>query len=190
MFATHQPIIAAYAQQNAENLFRVLEFVQCTIQQHFYRMPAILRERDITGTSRSLSTRQNEAIAFYWAKRKDIFTELMGATLDNERMLILTDLPGFGMVKAGFVCQLVFGTVGCLDTHNIKLYGVPPSTLQLRGTPRAQLKRITAYIELCNTLGCEKLWDTWCDFVGAKYPAKFHGGFDVSALHIACIIRH
>ena len=46
-------------------------------------------------------------------------------------MKIFLKIDGLGIAKAGFVCQLVSGLVGCMDVHNIKTYGIDPKSLVL-----------------------------------------------------------
>ena len=190
MFNAHQPIIARYAQSSPDAMCKVLTFVQCTIGQHIERVPTMMRLLAETGSCNMLSKRQAHHIAEYFARRVEIYDALMSADTDIDRMMYIIMLPGFGIPKAGFVCQLIFGTVGCIDRHNLARYGLDAKAFRSDTTSVARLReRINTYLVVCSSIGCGELWDSWCDFVAAKRPKTFINGYAVSALHVSAIME-
>ena len=76
----------------------------------------------------------------YITKRKDFIHNQYLAVINSNKsdddkayslMNIFLRVDGLGMVKAGFVCQLSAGLVGCIDLHNIRLYGIDERVLKL-----------------------------------------------------------
>jgi hypothetical protein len=103
----------------------------------------------------------------------------------------LCDLPGFGPAKAGFVCQLVYGVAGCIDTHNLARFDIPTRRFdnykQIK-TIKSKRKRIELYLKTCRDAGgCAKLWDGWCEYVAARQPNTYRDAQHVSELHIEAL---
>lgn len=106
----------------------------------------------------------------------------------TETLLALAEIPGLGLVKAGFVCQQAFGFGGCIDTHNLKLYGIPTADVTLGSVKlegEAAHRKASAYLGLCDRLGGpETLWDAWCEFVAETQPARYESAHAVSFAHL------
>jgi hypothetical protein len=187
MFLRDQTKIQAYASQSPDNTFKVLRFVQMTIQQTFYSLPSMTEEINNTGVCRRLSGRQSAAIEFYADNKQEIFDNIFGSLPLRDKLLFVASLPGFGLVKAGFVLQCCIGEIGCFDVHNCRTYGIKPSQFVLRDGSPSNVKKAQAYIELCASIGCSKLWDDWCILVADKYPQKFSDAGHVSRLHFDCV---
>jgi hypothetical protein len=104
-------------------------------------------------------------------------------------MKVFLKIPGLGLPKAGFVCQLVTGLVGCMDVHNIKTYGIDPKTLILNKNLKSlksktnNRRKIEKYITLCHDYGTENLWNSWCSMIADKYPKDFVDSNHVSEVH-------
>ena len=111
----------------------------------------------------------------------------------RELLMYFAGLPGLGLVKGGFVAQLCFGVAGCLDTHNITIHGLQPSTFaahRFKGarTEKTKRKLVAHYVELCRALGgAGKLWDNWCQYVADKRPGIYNDADHVSKLHCEAI---
>jgi hypothetical protein len=113
---------------------------------------------------------------------------------DSALMRAFLKVPGLGLAKAGFMCQLLCGTVGCLDMHNIKRFQLDAKTLTIpkRVCPAKQLQviddSISFYIALCKQCGgTEKLWDEWCELLADKV-STFKDGAEVSRRHYTYLI--
>lgn len=181
-----------YAQENADNFKRCALFVLATIQQQLETVPVALT--DICETS--------TASRFAWgnkAKGVEYLDDNYQALYDAARVhkaddVLLMDLflqiPGMALVKAGFLCQIFAGTVGCIDAHNVKLYDIPVSTLRYRYEHSAECNavKVRRYVELCSSLGgAHALWSRWCDYVAKLRPYNWTDGAEVSRFHLDVI---
>jgi hypothetical protein len=200
MFASHQPIIGDWARRSPDNFRDVLRFVIATVQQSIETVP------DIVADFRTLGSESR--FAFDWkARALDYYAE-HGETVHGQALAIweahkaspgsgaaeltgfFAELPGFGLVKGGFVVQMVFGVSACLDSHNMARFGVNPgrySAAAYKGLkkPESKAARAAEYVALCNQLGGSAgLWDSWCDYVASLRPDTFESGFDVSRIHV------
>ena len=187
MFKKDQGKIARFASKKPENVAKVAEFVLLTIQRRFIEV-----ERHYTGELPIIGmtgiTRKGIEFAYENSGllHQIIYTE--GLTL-AERILGVMQTPGLAIVKSGFVIQLCRGECGCLDTHNIRMYGLDKNSFNGQGTIPAITKRIHLYIQTCERLGgSEKLWNTWCKFIADKYSERYEGKASiVSKLHTLVI---
>jgi len=68
---------------------------------------------------------KSELISHVWNNRETLYKRFMELADRGEFGQILKELvpiTGIGTVKAGFVVQMIFGQLGCMDTHNITIY--------------------------------------------------------------------
>lgn len=98
-------------------------------------------------------------------------------------------VPGLGLPKAGFLCQLLTGHSGCLDMHNIERFGLDAKVWEVRSRKKladqiAEIDdKISLYLRLIDACGGpEKLWDDWCEALNDKV-GTFHSADDVSRRH-------
>ena len=193
MYATHQPLIAHYAASSPQALSDVLIFVQATINQHFYRVPTIvedIRERGIE--SRFLNRVKKASLTHIKAHERELhqlFCTSVGCDADA-LVKHIVEYPGFGIVKAGFVVQLVVGMSGCLDVHNLRRLGLNKNAFRIDScSTEALTTRVKLYNSICHDIGTGTLWDDWCTLVAGLYPTWFNSPEHVSQLHVDCIIR-
>jgi hypothetical protein len=112
---------------------------------------------------------------------------------DKQMMLVLTDVPGLGVIKAGFVMQMMFGRVGCIDVHNQRrLYSVDARDLKLTKMAKddTKLQKIDAYVNICKRNNSTRnLWNKWCEQLTDKKcnKGKFSSGWDVSVFHLTAL---
>jgi hypothetical protein len=157
-YKEHNPMIQAFAQQNAENLAQTLLFAPLTANTNFSRfnewfpvLMQFLRQRDqvsreevanfvsgIGGQKQNVPRgglfasvldrgegNKTELISFLWNNRQDVYEKSMKMAEDREweeMMKLYSSFPGVQPVKAGFMVQLAFGQIGCIDTHNTAMY--------------------------------------------------------------------
>jgi hypothetical protein len=198
MFANHQKRIQKYAQENADNFFRVIQFVLLTIQQPLHRMPSDMEAVDTKGVEANcLWGMKGHAWVYFNANRQEVYEQAMLAydssadpDLQAEALLTyLASLPGLGLVKAGFVAQCAFGLVGCLDTHNVNRYNLNQSAFRASSfkkakSPALRQRKVRDYLALCAKLGgCAALWDTWCEYVYNKDSVNYASAYEVSEVH-------
>ena len=139
-----------------------------------------------------------DTIVSVWNNRHELYEKLMAAKNDDddERLLnILAMIPGAGAVKAGFMAQLIFGRIGCIDTHNVDIYRrvftdmapeIEPELWKVKKNltkkdmekglkfPSANVEPIKRYMSTIKKLaqrsiGSQQLWDVWVDFVANFY---------------------
>jgi hypothetical protein len=194
MFAEHQPLIREYAMKSPDHVADVGYLVLSTIQQQF----SAVRESYWDMKDKGLDSRfawgsKSNGIKRIQATKDSIYKDMFGHSLSqSELLLCVAGIPGFGLVKAGFYIQMCTGSMGCLDVHNLKRFGLSPNTFKLPkklGYDTA-LRKADFYLETIHKFGgSEYLWNSWCDYVAALYPKKFKDGEHVSKCHIDYLIN-
>ena len=199
MFKLHNPLINAYAQRSPDNLFTVVMMVSISIQQKWSLVGDMLSDM-VENKSDCLYLWGNKVATYeYMITHKHFIHGQMLAVIKSKNltdhakaislMKVFLKIPGLGLPKAGFVCQLVTGLVGCMDVHNIKTYGIDPKTLILNKNLKSlkslanNRRKIETYITLCHDYGTENLWNSWCSMIANKYPKDFVDGNHVSEVH-------
>jgi hypothetical protein len=199
MYADHCPLIADFALQKPENLFKVGLFVQCTINQHFEFVPGIIEDFESFGfQTKRLMRWQKHSIKVLLDEQERLHMALLrwrkaGRSGPHKAIRTLVELPGYGIAKAAFFAQLLlpYTHVGCLDRHNLRLAGLAERAFGHTPTSVEGLTRkINTYLGICKELGGSKvLWDTWCNHLAQIRPYVFASGEVVSRLHVECIMR-
>lgn len=174
MFDQHQPTIGRWAQAHPANFAKVQLLAILSARQPFPEIhedyQAVLR-----GDTRSLFAWKHEAWRQAELKSAERLAKLKAIealrpiwgdqTTDAALLVEVTQWYGLGLIKGGFVLQLTFGRVGCLDTRNQHDFGLDARALTLpyRLTDKQRRRLVRRYIDQCNALGgCAYLWDTWC----------------------------
>ena len=195
MFSTHQKAISDFALGSNVGLERTFRLVFLSIRQPFHSMQKQMQDVDANGMqSPYLFGWKRDGLAFVRANASTIRETLKAVPSgygDAQALLDVATVPGLGLVKAGFVLQLVTGSVGCLDSHNMQRFGLNVSAFKYGSNASDALKRkkALAYLDACwKAGGCESLWNGWCDYVAAQQPKHWHSGFDVSAMHESAIL--
>lgn len=190
MFAIDNPAIQQYAWRDHESMYRTLLFVRLSIRRHLEMVrplvdmvmtdgPGILKNRVERESCIQLSALAGHYLAMYPEKHL------------ADPLNILRDavkVHGIGIVKAGFITQLLTGAVGCLDTHNIKLHGIK-GEFRVRGSWGTVEARLSQYVALCQYLGgSEWLWNIWCQHVANIRPKVWPTAESVSRYHVDSIL--
>jgi hypothetical protein len=196
MFDQHQPKIAAYAQSSAEGMARTIQFAMGSARRPLFTWATEFREL-CEGDDRQspLTPMRREAWALLWLSREAIYHHTLDIASrdDCENHLIgyLATLPGLGLAKAGFVCQLSFGISGCLDSHNLTRYNISENTFKGYKERRTRLGRLKLAARYNDTIekhgGTRALWNNWCALVAKRHPQNYSNANDVSALHCAAL---
>lgn len=206
MFDNHQSRIAAYAKQGPDQFARVVTFVYTTIQQSLDTVPGAMKDIDREGIdSKFLWGFKRDAFEYMRANKAAIYDDAMELSLipdpeiaERELLAYFGQMPGLGLVKAGFVLQLCFGLGGCIDTHNITRFQVMAgrkslpafmrATAYKRAKPATRAAHLSAYQALLKQAGgCAGLWDDWCIYLRSRAPAKYHSADYVSELHCTAL---
>jgi hypothetical protein len=193
MYKRDQAEIEAWARLDARNTLDVGTFVLLTIRQQFGgigRMLQRVRAGDVAPLW-GFKLKGFEYLvkhAEYLHKRAEDCRE--GRIYVNDLMRDYLAVPGLGLVKAGFVVQLLVGEAGCMDMHNLARLGMQAAEFDIpkRRDPAEQLAMIDEAIEhylwVCEEFGgSEALWDGWCEFVAATYKT-YRDAEDVSRRHV------
>ena len=118
----------------------------------------------------------------------------------QEIIRLFADVPNLGMVKAAFFAQCLGFNTACLDSHNLKRFGIPSSAVKLNMKAKEPTirRKITDYIQLCHDLrnqhagsndsSAEYWWNSWCYLVaGNRANRGLDTGDVVSRFHVECV---
>ena len=210
MFDTHQPIIATRAQANAANLALVQQFVILSVQVPLSRVSTDLdivrAEREADRIPGILYGWKQKAYYDAWFERDERYYQAMEMRWSNfvepeyseytaaDNLLhYFACLPGFGPVKAGFVCQMAFGLSGCIDSNNAKRFGINLRYWHAwdfkHSSLRVKRRKVARYNDTVRRLGGTRaLWDGWCSFVSQRDGRLSPD--EVSALHTSALEEH
>ena len=208
-FKNINPRINEYMQLNPMGMQDGIMFVVLSIKTPFHTMKTQMHDYKINGLdSKYVWGFKKDTLNYLLAHRDALYDDLMqlwltpkkelGGTADSKdsaMMLRLLEVPGLGMVKAGFVMQMMFGRVGCMDVHNTRrFYKVSPKDVQLSAGVKkdaTKFKKIVSYVQLCkNNRSTEKLWDSWCEQLlwKACNRGRFTSGNEVSQFHLQALM--
>jgi len=199
MYYLHNKKVRRFAQLCPKNLEWVLAFVFSTIRVQTSMLPRYMKEYRKRGLNSSwIWGNKIAGLAYVRKNRQDLYNRMMQIIRSNKKdmeldlILLFLEVPGLGLPKAGFSCQLVAGKVGCMDVHNIRKFlpdvdasiGTPTYFQTSGNSDVIKRKKAINYIELCKEIGgCKFLWNTWCTDRSVDYPKHFPTPFDVSAVH-------
>ena len=146
--------------------------------------------------AKSLWGFKKDTYIYLESNKHKIYAQMMAVINSNKTdaskamslMNIFLRVNGLGMAKAGFMCQLTAGLVGCMDSHNLKMYNLDANDFKLTKNPKtiksldANVKKIRNYVQICNEYGTENLWNSWCSFLATK-STKWRDANHVSEVH-------
>jgi hypothetical protein len=199
MYQQHATAIQRECEQSPEAFRDVLCFVLATIQEPLERMPKHMYAiREDGAQAACLWGMKRQGFKDVQQHYRKLWSHLQCAAITQapmwrERCIvdIVDKIHGIGTAKAGFVMQLVVGHVGCLDSHNLKRFGLDKKDYAIGPAikrTRTKLAKAHAYVRACDALGgCEFLWDSWCNYVAEQRPEVWADGDAVSAAH-ACSV--
>lgn len=194
MYKIHAKAVQDYSRLSSDNLSDVILMVVLSIQQPWYAVGDQLKDvKKLGRDSRFIWGNKIKTFDSLKSKKDFIYSQylavLNSSKSDDDRALSLMNVflqvDGLGLAKAGFMCQLTAGLVGCIDVHNIRMYNIPKKDLAFSKSIKSKAlkdKKISNYVSVCHDIGTENLWDTWCSFLATK-SKKFEDGFHVSKVH-------
>lgn len=194
MYKVHAKAVQDYSRLSSDNLADVILMVVLSIQQPWYSVGEQLKDvKKLGRDSRFIWGNKIKTYDSLQCKKGFIYSQylavLNSSKSDDDKALSLMNvflqIDGLGLAKAGFVCQLTAGLVGCIDVHNIRMYNIPKKDLSFSKSIKSKAlkdKKISNYVSVCHDIGTENLWDTWCSFLATK-SKKFEDGFHVSKVH-------
>lgn len=194
-FAKHQPAIGQWARQSSDNFADVFRFVLATIQQPLSMTPDIVKDYKENGAA-SIYAFGMKRDALHWLEDNSglLYDNAMFLWNYGRRPLLsyFASLPGLGLIKGGFLAQLAFGSIGCLDRHNIERFGLDVSEFaayRFKRAKRTETRQriLFHYIDLCDKCGGSALlWAEWCEYV-AQRDNDFETAEDVSRFHLTAL---
>jgi hypothetical protein len=186
-----------YSQKSPDNMVDMVLMVVLSIQQNWLSVgDQMMDVRKHGKDSKFLWGNKIKTYEYLRDNSSQLYADAM-AVIDSDQsdrdkarslMEVFLRVDGLGIPKAGFVCQLMAGLVGCMDVHNIKMYGLDIKSLSLAKNPKtskgieANNRKVVAYIDMCHDIGTEKLWNNWCNLLATK-SKKWLDGEHVSAVH-------
>ena len=194
MYNIHAKAEQDNSRLSSDNLSDVILMVVLSIQQPWYAVGEQLKDVKRWGIgSKFIWGNKIKTYNFLMCRKDFIYSQylavLNSSKSDDDKALSLMNvflqIDGLGLAKAGFVCQLTAGLVGCIDVHNIRMYNIPKKDLAFSKSIKSKTlrdKKISNYISVCHTIGTENLWDTWCCSLATK-TKRFEDGFHVSKVH-------
>jgi hypothetical protein len=194
MYLTHATEVQKFSKISSSNLVDVILMVVLSIQQPWYAVGNQLKDVKLNGiNSRFIWGNKAKTYKSLMSRKEFIYSQYLAVLnsnkSDNDKALSLMNvflqIDGLGMAKAGFVCQLSAGLVGCIDIHNLRMYSIPLKDLKLSKSIKSKAiknRRVMNYISICHDIGTEKLWNTWCNTIATK-SKRFEDGFHVSQVH-------
>jgi hypothetical protein len=190
-FKTVNPKINEHCQQSPDNNADMVMMVVLSIQQPWHAVGVQMRDYKALGAD-SRFVWGNKRKTFDWLQehKQQLYRDAMDAKTDSELMQAFLQVPGLGLAKAGFCCQLFAGRVGCIDVHNLRRLNIASSVLTLNksATDETKRKKIDAYISACKARRTSWLWDSWCKLIAKKDPNRWIDGDHVSAVHYDYLI--
>lgn len=190
MYSTDVPRIRQYVEtEGPDGLHDVITFVLATIRTPISRVVSAVED---------IHTRGSESTHLWGFKRSGYLHSLehkkalYGSLIESESDIdsateTLLSVPGLGLPKASFVLQCIGYDTACLDSHNLKRYGLPISFTKLP-TGKERHKKLCAYINYCRIKGSEFHWNSWCEYVaGNKYNKELDTKEKVSSIHVTAI---
>jgi hypothetical protein len=189
MYDTHVPPICAAMRADPKVFWRGTMFAILSIQQMFPTVPRALADVDDKGWgSRFLFGSKRDAYLYLENNTEAVWSRVCATDDAEEAIWTVAQIPGVGIIKSAFVCQMIGFDVACLDTRNIQREGRSPREFRAETNKRklqpAFRRHIARYIR--ETGGrARELWDAWCTDVAATYGQTPDA---ISKVHLTTIV--
>ena len=202
-YLKHNRYCRNFGQASPKQMEQVIAFVFASIRVQTFLHPKYMKEWRKRGLKSSwIWGNKRTGLTYVRKHRDDLHKRAMAIikakkkNMAEDLIMIFLEVPGLGIPKSAFVVQLLTGSPGCLDVHNIRKYmpGVDaskgtPSILQTSGnTIPVKRKKVQEYQKIVSDTGGSMVWwINWCNHIGILQAKHFNGGHDVSQLHVDCI---
>lgn len=183
MYAEHCSAIAHYMHSDLEGFKRGAWFAICSIRQPITVVPEQVARLALGDTGPLFG---HKVAAFDYLERHAwaLWVSIKLAPDNAQRIAVLLHVPGLGIVKAGFVLQLMGYDVACLDSRNVKREGRAARAFRTDGKPPAALgRKVAAYLREVEGKAAA-YWDAWCQDVAQVYDMTAE---QISELHMAIV---
>jgi hypothetical protein len=188
-YETDVPAIAAFARASADNMGEVCMFVVLSIREPFERMRTHMRDMRAHGArSRTLWGFKAQSYEYVQAHKDAIFAAFQSMERDGTATAetvtrLFTQIPGLGIVKAGFVAQMLGFDVACFDSRNMHKLGFGPNdrpfrALKAKAGAMVKAEAVAKYVQATRVHGGARYWwNAWCEEQSARL------GYDTSRAH-------
>jgi len=173
MYQDHVPMLNSAMRSDPDIFLRGVTFAVLSIRTQFVQVSQQIAEVEAAGTNARALWGYKRGSYDYLRKHKFALHEMVSEAMDSETAIeALTTVPGIGIVKAAFVCQMMGHDVGCLDSRNIQRLGLNPREWRTDGADRKQTaafkRKVRRYVDATSGRA-EELWDDWCKDVANVY---------------------
>jgi hypothetical protein len=205
MYKIDNAKIAQHGLKNPDGLISIIRFTLLSIQQPLSSCDSMISDVESVGLgSRFLNAgnhvTKRDGLTYAIAHKKQLFRDLKAYAqngLDDvenisNALYCVYQIPHIGMVKAGFILQMLGFDVACIDSHNLERLGWKQSQVSLaKGLKyETKIKKIRAYISMTQEKGTAYWWNSWCHYVAGNIGnRKLTTGQQVSQFHVRCVIR-
>jgi hypothetical protein len=193
MYQRDVPKILSYVKENGpDGLMAVGAFVLSTIQTPLSRTKVQVADIKKWGIQAPhLWGSKRAGYRHLLDNRVSLYQKLVEAPVGrSEALLEVIKTPGLGLVKSAFLLQCLGYETACMDSHNIKRYGLDPNSLKVgKVTQKTLFKKVDGYVTLCDSINSSQgHWDDWCAYVANNRMNKSLPTADrVSAFHYEAI---
>lgn len=187
MYVDEVPILAAHGLASPEGFADLCTFALVSIRMNFARVPELVR--DVRKTGEDSLALWGFKLDGYRAAHADAGKQawwICSTTSEPcEAIRATMAIPGLGIAKAGFVCQMLGFDCACLDSRNMARLGLPRRAWRVDNdySDKIMLRKIRRYCRLTRGRASE-LWDAWCIEVARDNGER---PSDVSAWHLTAI---
>ena len=190
-YSIHNPIINEYCQDNEHNMYKMVLMVVLSIQQQWQVVGDQLADVLSKGLdSKALWGYKANTYSWLQENKSQLYDETMFsikhiACPEKTLLDIFSKIPNLGLPKAGFCVQLLHGSIGCMDTHNLNRLSIKPSQVKLNKKLLVikRIEKIDKYINICDNYSSSWLWNSWCEFVADKNKTSWKNSTAVSEAH-------
>jgi hypothetical protein len=191
MYNQEVPRITHHAYHGQNGLYDVIEFALLTIRRPLSQVGSAkdqLRKVGLDNAKLASVTKKG----LLWSKNYEgvLRCQLLQCSSVEEAMLNLINIPGIGLAKSAFICQMLGFPVGCLDVHNLREGGIKEPTMNKSGGLTHKKNAIKRYVSLSNNKTSEQWWDDWCKLVaGNRWNSYLKPCEEVSQYHYKVITQ-
>lgn len=103
---------------------------------------------------------KRRALEYADKHRRSLYAKMQSLNANDWHDYLVKNVPGLGVVKAGFIVQMTKGKLGCVDSVNMKRLGIEGKMTQSPVVYRRMLDEIGET--------SERMWHTWCQTVADR----------------------
>jgi hypothetical protein len=188
MYDQHAPVIAAYARTKPEGLYRAALFAVLSIRRPTTGLPDAMTDVLAGNGGPHLFGWKAQSYAFLTENKDALWRAMLACESNESAIFTMASVPGLGIIKAAFVCQMFGFDVACLDSRNMAVQGRHTREYLTRGEARKRMPKFRHDVAryMAETRGrARELWDDWCNAAGKTYGMT---GEAISQLHLDTIV--